>query len=134
MPHLKAGKQHSMTAQRHILEQLAMLREYLFNSPLNILWSESPYTIKIHIKKSLVKLNMSEQSAPTNPNSCNSNPNSCDSGPNSCNSLIGCASCEHLSSALRQAEHELRESQRLIEPLEVAQLEAAERINALASN
>ena len=112
-----------MAAQRHILEQLAALRESLFNSPLNILWSESPYTVKIQIKKSLVKLNMPEQTAPSIP-----------IRPNSPQSLTRCTTCEHTSSALRQAEHELRESRGIIETLEAARIEAAERINALLGN
>ena len=113
----------SMATQRHILEQLAALRESLFNSPLNILWSESPYTVKIHIKKSFVKLNTPEQVAPSIPNR-----------PNSPNSLTRCTTCEHTSSALRQAEHGLRESRMVIETLEAARIEAAERINALSGN
>ena len=113
-----------MSSHCHIHEQLAVLRESLFNSPLNILWSESPYSVKIQIKKSLVKLNRPEQTAPNNPNTR-------DMTPNSPNSLMGCDNCERMSIAFSQAQ---QESRMIIETLEAARLEASERINVLESD
>ena len=105
---------------RHIHEQLAELRESLFNSPLNVLWSETPFSVKIQIKKSLIKLNRPEQAVPNNPIiGC------------SPNSLARCDKCEHMSIAFRQAQ---QESRMIIETLEAARMEATERINVLAGN
>ena len=109
-----------MSSQRHIHEQLAELRESLFNSPLNVLWSETPFSVKIQIKKSLIKLNRPEQAVPNNPIiGC------------SPNSLARCDKCEHMSIAFRQAQ---QESRMIIETLEAARMEATERINVLAGD
>ena len=109
-----------MSSQRHIHEQLAELRESLFNSPLNVLWSETPFSVKIQIKKSLAKLNRPEQVVPNNPIiGC------------SPNSLARCDKCEHMSIAFRQAQ---QESRMIIETLEAARMEATERINVLAGD
>ena len=109
-----------MSSQRHIHEQLAELRESLFNSPLNVLWSETPFSVKIQIKKSLIKLNRPEQAVPNNPIiGC------------SPNSLARCDKCEHMSTAFRQAQ---QESRMIIETLEAARMEATERINVLAGD